>query len=412
MKILITSDWYAPVINGVVTSVKNLKYEMEKRGHEVRILTLSSKNNSYKNKNVYYIKSYDLGRIYPNARWVLPKKDRIIRELIEWKPDIVHSQCEFMTFSYAVKISERCHCPLLHTYHTIYEDYTHYFSPSKAMGRKAVTYFSRKILHQTDSVIVPTKKVEKILETYEIRKPVTVIPTGIEIEKFRKRVTKQEKKEWKKRLGIREEMQVLAAVGRLAKEKNLEELIEYFARIEDENLALLIVGGGPQKEELEQMAGQMQCADRIFFTGMVLRDEVPLYYQLGDVFVCASDSETQGLTYLEAMASGLPMLCRKDPCLDGVVADGINGFQYDSFEYFKAHLYWMLENEKRKKELGRRSLELAYGYSTVNFGNQAEHLYQKMIEAYKQAEEEIREEKRLRGVAGCIESICCQKRIG
>ena len=126
MKILLTTDWYKPVVNGVVTSVINLKKELENRGHEVRVLTLSRNYKSYVEEGVYYIKSLNLEKIYPNARAVLPHTEPLIQELIWWRPDIVHSQCEFMTFSYAAKISRKCQCPLVHTYHTVYEDYIHY----------------------------------------------------------------------------------------------------------------------------------------------------------------------------------------------------------------------------------------------------------------------------------------------
>ena len=126
MKILLTTDWYKPVVNGVVTSVINLKKELESRGHEVRVLTLSRSYESYAENGVYSIKSLNLEKIYPNARAVLPHMEPFVRELIWWNPDVVHSQCEFMTFSYALKISKKCQCPLIHTYHTVYEDYIHY----------------------------------------------------------------------------------------------------------------------------------------------------------------------------------------------------------------------------------------------------------------------------------------------
>ena len=175
MKILLTTDWYQPVVNGVITSMVNLKRELEERGHEVRILTLSRTYHSYKENEIYYVKSINLERIYPNVRAVLPHREKMIEEIICWKPDIVHSQCEFMTFSYAVKISKKCGCPLLHTYHTIYEDYLHYFPGNLAkyragaeLERKIVAGFSRYVLGKTDQVIVPTEKVEKILEKYQV----------------------------------------------------------------------------------------------------------------------------------------------------------------------------------------------------------------------------------------------------
>ena len=110
MKILITTDWYKPIVNGVVTSVLNLKKELEERGHEVRVLTLSRDHHSYEENGVYYIKSVNLEKVYPNVRAVLPHREAYVKELIQWRPDVVHSQCEFMTFSYAVKIIFREAC--------------------------------------------------------------------------------------------------------------------------------------------------------------------------------------------------------------------------------------------------------------------------------------------------------------
>lgn len=225
MKILITTDWYKPIINGVVTSVLNLKKELEERGHEVRVLTLSRSYESYKEAGVYYIKSINLEKIYPNVRAVLPHTEKLVRELVHWNPDIVHSQCEFMTFSYAVKISKKCNCPLLHTYHTVYEDYIHYLpgrisehKAGAALEKKAVAQFSRSVLKKASQVIVPTEKVEKILEGYEVKKPISVIPTGIDLQRFSGDLSKEEKQELKKKWNIPLENQVLVSVGRLAKE--------------------------------------------------------------------------------------------------------------------------------------------------------------------------------------------------
>ncbi|MEE0713807.1 MAG: glycosyltransferase family 4 protein, partial [Blautia sp.] len=368
MKILLTSDWYKPIVNGVVTSVVNLKKELEERGHEVKVLTLSPTYESYRKENVYYIKSLNLKMIYPNARAVLPHVERFIQELIDWKPDIVHSQCEFMTFSYAVKISKKCKCPLLHTYHTIYEDYIHYlpgglssYKLGAAFEKKIVAQLSRSILNKTNQVIVPTEKVEKILDKYEVEEPISVIPTGIDLKNFQSRMTEKECENLKKYWNIPLENKVLVSVGRLAKEKNLEEILNYFARLiyeeEKQNLTLLIVGDGPDRERLEKISESLSLTGKVIFTGMVNPKDVGIYYQLGDVFVCASNSETQGITYIEALASGRPALCRKDECLNQVITDGYNGFQYETYEYFKMHLEYILEDETRKAEMGLRAKE-------------------------------------------------------
>lgn len=131
MKVLITTDWYKPAINGVVTSVCNLREELQQRGHEVKILTLSRTAHSYEEEGVIYMGSVNAGYIYPGARLRVSPGRELYCRIIEWQPDIVHSQCEFSTFFMAKRIAEECKIPLVHTYHTVYEDYTHYFSPYK-----------------------------------------------------------------------------------------------------------------------------------------------------------------------------------------------------------------------------------------------------------------------------------------
>ena len=410
MKILLTTDWYKPVVNGVVTSVINLKNELEMRGHEVRVLTLSRTFASYEEEGVYYIKSLNLEKIYPNARAVLPHAEPLIQELIWWRPEVVHSQCEFMTFSYAAKIARKCNCPLIHTYHTVYEDYIHYlpgrFSQYKTgakLEKKAVACFSRMVLGKTSQVIVPTQKVENILKKYGVEEPVAVMPTGIELGRFKERISREEIDRKKKELGIPLENKVLVSVGRLAKEKNLEELLEYFSKLIKEgagkNLTFLIAGDGPDRENLETLAKKLQITDQVIFTGMIAPEEVGRYYKLGDVFVCASSSETQGITYIEALACGLPALCRKDECLDQVVTDGYNGFQYENYEYFKMHLNYILEDEERRQEMCHRGQEISQLYSTWNFCTAAERIYRETIERQERYPE-TDGEKRTEGVRG------------
>lgn len=146
-----------------------------------------------------------------------------------------------------------------------------------------------------------------------------------------------------------------------------------------EKLTFLIAGDGPDRERLEKLAEELDIQEKTVFTGMINPKEVGKYYQLGDVFVCASNSETQGITYIEALASGVPALCRKDECLNQVITDGYNGFQYDSYTYFKMHLDYLLEKEDRRKEMGKCAKETACLYSTWNFCTMAERLYKETL---------------------------------
>lgn len=115
MKILITTDWYIPAVNGVVTSVKNLRRGLEARGHEVRILTLSQSTQSWEEEGVTCLGSVPVGLVYPGARLRTTLVRRWVKELAEWGPDVIHSQCEFSTFFLARRLAEHLGVPLVHT---------------------------------------------------------------------------------------------------------------------------------------------------------------------------------------------------------------------------------------------------------------------------------------------------------
>ena len=370
MKILITTDLYKPSVNGVVTSVINLTKGLEAKGHEVRILTLSPGHHSFVKDGVFYIGSVDTGRIYPGTHFRLRCPGSFKKELIAWHPDIVHSQCEFSTFSIARRIAEACNAPLIHTYHTVYEDYTHYFCPVKPLGRRLVAGFSRHVLNRADAVIAPSQKVADLLERYNVNTRVSVIPTGIDLHAFSGYSPAPNG------TGLK-----LIFIGRLAKEKNIEELLRMTAACSDLPIELIIVGDGPEGPSLMKLSEELGLGNTVTFTGMVPPEKVNLYYRMGDVFVNASNSETQGLTYIEAMASGLPMLCRKDACLSGIVMDKYNGWQYENSAEFRAHLIELLDDRHLKKRLSEGSKAVSRRFSTEYFADSAEDLYLQCIRA-------------------------------
>ncbi len=374
MKILITTDWYLPAVNGVVTSVLNLKKQLSALGNEVRVLTLSNDIHSYVKEDVTYIGSVSAERIYPGARVRSHVAGKAVQELIEWRPDIVHSQCEFSTFHFAKKIAGACNALLIHTYHTVYENYTHYFSLNRRLGRWVVKEFSRKILDNTDLVIAPTEKVRKLLYEYEISSPVSVIPTGIDLTRFQAAPDPNWLNKQKNRLGIPTENKILIYVGRLAKEKNIEELFECRSMLSQKcniPVTLLLVGDGPWRTELENLAEKLNLkpGKDIVFTGMIPAEEVAAYYHLGDIFVSASTSETQGLTYVEALASGLPTLCHEDACLNDVVSDGVNGWQYRTVSEFTEYAEAVLSDTELLHRFASNAAHSAEKFSTAKFAD-------------------------------------------
>lgn len=402
MKILITTDMYAPSVNGVVTSTLNLVKKLEERGHQVRVLTLAQNRGErwrqveYQEENVWYLSSAGVGKIYPGARIVYGRGRTFLQEMISWKPDIVHSQCEFTTFWFARKIAKETGAKLVHTYHTVYEDYTHYFSPNRAVGKKAASLFSRCILKPVDEVIVPTEKIRRLLLSYGVETSIWTVPSGIDCgvfarAAFQKRREKEEqgsgrsvrpaentgrlKEVRKQESGSHGKKRRLITVGRAAREKNLEELLHRLAEKRGQGYELLIVGDGPCRKELERLAKRLGIENRVTFAGMIPPCQIAEWYQKGDIFVSASRSETQGLTYLEALAGGLPAVCRADACLDGVIRDGKNGWQYrSSREFFQA--LEALEDDQIYEQMSRQAMVSAARFDWAWFGEEILKVYE------------------------------------
>lgn len=376
MKILITTDWYSPAVNGVVTSVLNLRRELELRGHEVRVLTLSQDLHSSVQDGVTRIGSVAAGLVYPGVRLRTALAGRWVRELVEWGPDVVHSQCEFSTFFLARRIAEELNVPLIHTYHTVYEDYTHYFSPSVRLGRRAVAALSRWVAARTDCMIAPTGKVRTLLQGYGVRTPVFVVPSGIDLRRFQRPPVPGCRASLLAALDIPRENLVLVSVGRLAAEKNLDELLRFRAAMGDQAVTLLLVGDGPYRAQLEREAADLGLpAPQVVFAGMVPPQQVAEWYQLGDLFVSASSSETQGLTYVEALAAGVPALCRADPCLSGVIRDGENGWQFRDFSDFMSKLEAFRAHPELRRALSEQAAASARDYSAEEFARRVEGIY-------------------------------------
>ena len=383
MKVLITTDLYTIETNGVVTSVRNLTNELVARGHDVRILTFSDSSHSYRIGSVYYIRSLPIGAIYPDVRMPTSYRHRLIKQIIDWKPDVIHSQCEFFSFQYAQRISKLTGAPVVHTYHTLYEQYAGYVMPIKSVGEKAVGTLSRRRLKDVQCIIAPTRKVENVLRGYGLNVPIRVVPSGICLEQHKIRYNAQERNAARAELGIGEDTLVMLSIGRLGREKNLDELIRYFAQKVSpaQDVKFLIVGGGPAREQLEKLAQELDVADRVIFAGMVPPDQVQRYYQLGDFFVSASTSETQGLTYVEASANGLPLLCRRDPCLLDVMQEGVNGFAFENEDEFYAHFERIVTDRQWRLEAGKHSEALSAAFGTDVFGRSMEQIYRKVVNA-------------------------------
>ncbi|NCD06777.1 MAG: glycosyltransferase family 4 protein [Spirochaetia bacterium] len=381
MKILITTDLYKPFVNGVITSIDALVSQLENKGHDIKIITLSNTHHSYTVDNVTYLGAIDLNIIYPGAKFKLSIISKELRAIYNWKPDIIHSQCEFSTFLVARRISKKFNLPIIHTYHTIYEDYTHYFLPNEKFGHIIAAKFSSHVLNQCDNVIAPTKKVEKLLSSYNILSPISIIPTGIDLSKFTEEKDVIKIQTIKRNLGISENNFIIGFVGRVAKEKNLDELFDIYNKIEKDNITLMIVGDGPYKEELIKKSKTIK--KQIVFTSMIEPKDIHHYYKCFDIFMSCSSSETQGLTYIEALSSSIPILCKKDPCLEKVVIDSINGWQFENHEEAITTFNKFYGDINMRKTMSNNAQVLSIiNFSSSAFCEKVLNLYNTTIEEY------------------------------
>lgn len=389
MKVLMTTDWYAPAVNGVVASVCTLAQALRARGHEVRILTLSGTHHSHSEGDVFYAASLGVGRIYPGARLRLPDFRRSWRNFCGqrqgsgraecWQPDIVHSQCEFSTFPLAKRIAAALDVPLVHTYHTMYEDYTHYLSLRKAWGARMVRRLTQRLSLSVSAIVVPSTKMSQRLVGFGVYCPLYVVPSGINLAMFKAASGRESVRQ---QYGVAPDDLLLLYVGRLAREKNVAELVGLVAKTP--GVHLLIVGDGPARGDLEAQVRALALTERVRFAGMVAPQTVARYYQAGDLFVSASTSETQGLTYGEALASGLPLLCRADDCLRGVVTEGVNGWQYEDAAQFQARLRcWLRLDETARASMKEAACASAQMFSVAAFGEHMEQVYKEVLQDHE-----------------------------
>ncbi|GFP76817.1 glycosyltransferase family 4 protein [Clostridium fungisolvens] len=380
MKILITTDTYFPMVNGVITSVNNLYKELKRMGHKVKILTLSHSGNEEIHGDVYYLKSLGIG-VYPDARIKFPLHNKLVGEIIRWNPDIIHSQTEFSMMMVSKYISNKLDIPHIHTYHTMYEDYLCYLLGGKLINKNTSAKIIKMLLNSLDSIIAPTEKAKSSLLNYGINKPIYVIPTGIDLSKFKQQVSTEEKQEIMNALNIKKEDRIIAYIGRIGQEKNISEIISFMPNLieENNNLKLLVVGGGPYLDNLKNQVISKNIEDRVIFTGMVDSNEVYKYYKIAEIFVTASTSETQGLTYLESLSSGCPVVCKYDPCIDGVIDQGKNGYTYKQELEFRKYIDRILKDDSLRYDMKKYAEIKANEYSSRIFANKVLEKYIKTI---------------------------------
>ncbi|SHJ39701.1 glycosyltransferase [Parasporobacterium paucivorans] len=391
MNIGIFTDTYYPEVNGVANSAYQLKGELESEGNTVYVFTVSNPEMKEMEYNVFRLRSVPFALL--KERRVTYSLTKIwINKVKELHLDVIHTQTEFGVGHLGRKLAEQLGIPHVHTYHTIYEDYTHYLRiPGNQKLKGIARTFSRSCCEKADLIIAPTEKVKRLLSSYGVKKEIIIQPTGVNISKF-DRYDEDEVLRLRIKYHLSGSDHILLSVGRVSREKNQIELIEKMVRLKktDPMAKLLIVGNGPELEFLRHRACEEGIADRVVFTGEVAWNGVENYYALGDAFVCASSSETQGLTYIESLAAGKPILARKDECLEGILQEGINGYGYSTDCDF-LESYQKLFSDMKCREMKEICKESIQRISLQNFAQTLERTYHKVCWAHAVEEGEVYE---------------------
>ena len=391
MRIGIFTETYTPYISGLVTSELMLKNALEKKGHTVYVVTANLTSSKYEydeKERVLRIPGIPTGIYDSRLTSIYPIK--AINKIKSWDLEVIHSQTEFAIGTFARLFAKQYNIPIVHTYHTMYEDYVHYITKGHfdKSSKKLVEYLTKFYCDKTiNELIVPTKKAYDLFkEKYNVKRNIHIVPTGIEVERFYKeKIDIKKIRELKKKYNFSKRDFIAIFVGRIAEEKNVPFLIEVTENIikEKPNFKLLIIGDGPDKENYENMVKERNLEKNIIFTGKVAWEEIPIYYQLGDVFVSASQSETQGLTIIEAMAASLPALCIDDESFRNTVIDDLNGYLFKDKKECKEIILKLMNDKKLLENIQIGARNSAEMHSSKYFAEKVLDVYKLAINNHK-----------------------------
>lgn len=383
LKVGFFTDTYFPQVSGVSTSIKTLKDELEKAGHKVYIFTTTDPNAPSFEEDIIRM---------PSVPFVSFKDRRIVVRGMwyaylvakELELDLIHTHTEFGSGILGKMVAKKLEIPVIHTYHTMYEDYLHYVAKGKVFKPSHVRYFSRAFVHTTAGIVCPSERVVDTLRNYGITVPMRIIPTGIEIDKFeRPDITFESSQRLRTSLGLTDENMLILSLSRISFEKNIQAIVHGFPEIRETfpQAKLVIVGDGPYLADLQELAEELGITEHVIFAGEVENGEVANYYKAADYFVSASTSESQGLTYTEAMAAGTPCVVAGNAYLNRLFDHPSLGVTFTGDEEFaQAFIDYVNAEVPKDADVLQRKL---YEISSTHFGECILDFYEDTLVNYQ-----------------------------
>ena len=381
MHIAFFTNYYHPVVNGVVRSVASFRENLMKQGHNVFIFAQS--DSSYKDTEPFIFRYPSLSLPLGEISAALPVSPFVDQLLPLLKIDVIHTHHPILLGQTAARKAAELDLPLVFTFHTQYWEYTHYIPfPQEAVQeflKHAVHRWLREFMQKCQHIILPSESMREILvRDYGLHERYSVIPTGTNLDPF----LNADGKALRSENGWQDET-VLVSVGRLASEKNWDTLLRAFAKVHEKHpdARLVLIGDGNARPSLEALASELDITDQITFTGALPFEEIPRYLKAADVFAFASVTETQGLVTIEAMAAGLPVVAVDGPGTRDIVEHGKQGLLVENHPDALANgLSKLLSNPERIKRLSNSALKKARTFDINQLGKQLVGVYEQAIQ--------------------------------
>ncbi|MDR1697871.1 MAG: glycosyltransferase [Erysipelotrichaceae bacterium] len=389
MRIALFTDTYVPDVNGVAVSVSTLYRVLKAQGHEV-VVVFPNRNWKFRIEgDLVKLPGLVLKRLYGyRMSWL--NSIQATKYLKRLNLDLIHVHTEAGVGIFGRKIAKKFDLPLVYTYHTMFEDYGHYVT--KGMFERPTRVLIRRLsklnaVRKVSELIVPSNKTKDYFRDLAgVNADINVVPTGIDFKRFTHLEDETKVTLLKQKYHLKEDDQVFISLGRVAKEKSIDICLRGYKEFLERghlNSKFIVVGDGPARAELEALVLDLKLSDHVIFVGKVPVEEVPYYYRLGNVFVNASVTETQGLTYMEAMASGLIVMAKFDDNLSNIIINGKTGFFFQNEHDFVtiAEVVFSL-NEARIHDITTRIQSMITQFSLETFYKNIMKTYEKALRQY------------------------------
>lgn len=366
MRVAIFSDTYYPSINGVSTSIWSLIKGLRGLGHEVALVVPRVDETSQSSSDPGFVRFALDSLVFPllkDNRVGFPWPLKCWRRLGDFAPQIVHIQTPFAVGLYGRCYARWHHIPWLFTHHTRFEEYVHYLPLPSRVVRGSALALARFFWKGSGGVVVPSKQLESLIRKQGMQAPSCVIPTGIDWARFSGGEGQQVRRE----LGLASSDMLLLYVGRLAREKSIEVLLEVLAKVRQRlgNTYLALVGDGPARDYLVEQTRLLGLENWVRFLSWRPRERLKHYFAAASCLVFASVTETQGLVVLEAQASGCPVVAVKSPGINDAVVDGQGGFLVEpgDIELFADRVCQLINNDSLREVMSKVSQQQAREHS-------------------------------------------------